>query len=860
MRDRSIKLLGIVVLCLLAATNHVDAQLSINGVPESFNLTLKDAVIIPSLELDSVHVEKMLKEDIAFRIDNRFGAVKQLSVNIKEAGVKTEVSGKGTIWQYRIDSKDALSLGVFFKSFNLPQGARLFFYDSTKSYILGAFSDLNNNAENQLPVAEFPGKNLIIEYFEPLSAQFQGDLVIGSISQAYVDLEAVATTRIGINCPQGANWQEEKNCVCLMTFSDNSDSYYCTGALINNVREDGTPYFLTANHCISNEAEAGTLVTYFGYENSTCSSNDASKKKTLAGASLKATNSYSDFSLLQLKEYPSTDYNPFYAGWNAAGDLPSSGVGIHHPQGTPKCIAVDNNQVTSYPYSISWTDESSRVTSTTLANTHWLAAFNEGDTEAGSSGSPLFDQNKRIVGQLHGGGDSESLYGKFSLSWNYSSTYSKQLAHWLDPDNSGTRAIDGLGKVAPKASFYAEIQEACTNTPILFTDKSKNRPTQWLWSISPSSYQFTNGTDSTSQNPEISFLKDATYSVTLKASNAYGSDQIIQDNYIVAKSSLDVRFYQSSQSDSTVCGCDLNAFPLIAKGAFSYSFRVSETAKITTTVKADTLLLTLNSSAIGGNSFDTWVKVTGTHGTCSASDSILFHVIVQPNDNMKYATALSLGSNRGYSNRCATTETSEPAPSATACMVSNSWCPKLSTKSSVLDNSVWFSFIAPSNGLLTIDTDGFDDQIAVYSADSESDLLSTGNYTLIAANDDRSASDYTSLLENLPLSPGKKYWLQVDGKDAAYGNFSIDLISNSLEVYPNPSTGIFNMVIANPVDGLAHVYVYSILGQQVYEEQQSVSMTSNKFTIDLSGFTSGLYLLNVQMNGFNHSKKLILRR
>ena len=112
----------------------------------------------------------------------------------------------------------------------------------------------------------------------------------------------------------------------------------------------------------------------------------------------------------------------------------------------------------------------------------------------------------------------------------------------------------------------------------------------------------------------------------------------------------------------------------------------------------------------------------------------------------------------------------------------------------------------------------------------------------------------------MPLSPGKKYWLQVDGKDAAYGNFSIDLISNSLEVYPNPSTGIFNMVIANPVDGLAHVYVYSILGQQVYEEQQSVSMTSNKFTIDLSGFTSGLYLLNVQMNGFNHSKKLILRR
>lgn len=853
------KLSATIVLYLFATAFGANAQVSIGGIPESFGPTLKKAAVIPVFQLDSVPVRQFLKEDNDFRIDNRFGVVQQCSVNLKESGVKTDVPGKGSIWQYKIESKDAFSLGIFFKAFNLPKGARLFFYDPSKTYLKGAFSDLNNNPERQLPIGEFPRKDLIIEYFEPSLPEFQGELVIGSVSQAYADLQRVASVRIGINCPQGANWQDEKNSVCLMTFNDGRYSYYCTGALINNAREDGTPYFLTANHCISTEYEANTLVSYFGYENSTCSSNDASLNKSLAGASLKSTNTYSDFSLLLLKEYPVDAYNPFYAGWNAAGDFPASGVGIHHPEGTPKCISVKNNQIVNYPYSTQWTDEDGKVTSTTLANTHWLVVFDEGDTESGSSGSPLFDQNKRVVGQLHGGGDSESLYGKFSLSWNYSPTANKQLKHWLDPDNTGVKAIDGLGKKAPKANFIAELQEVCVNTPVTFTDKSKNRPTSWLWHIRPATFQFTNGTDSTSQNPKVSFLKDGIYSVTLDASNQYGSDEIVQANYVIARSNLDVRFFRAG-TDSTVCGCDLNLFPFVAKGASTYSFQVTEKEKVDSKASADTLFLSLNKSAIGGTSFDTWVKVFGSHGSCSASDSILLHVVVQPNDNVGNAIPLSLGRNSGYSNRCATAETNEPSPPVGGCLVSDNWCPDQTGGGSAVNNSVWFSFIAPSSGLLAIDTNGFDDQIAVYGANSAGSILTAGQYALLAANDDRSASEKTARIENLSLSPGKKYWLQVDGKDAAYGNIAIDLISNSLEVYPNPSDGIFNLIISNPVTGTAQVVVYNLQGQKLFVEQLPVSIASNKFTLDLSGFPEGMYLLNVQMNGYNRSKKLILNK
>jgi PKD repeat protein len=845
--------LGIVI-----GTYKANAQLSENGIPESFRLEQKRAIIIPEMELDSVRVQKMLEDDKKFSIDNRDGVVQQFDINIKETGLKTEIPGEGTIWQYKIESKDAFSLGISFKNYHLPSKAKVFIYDSSRTQLRGAFTQNNNNSGNQLPIAEFPGNNMIIEYFEPLSPEFSGELVLGSVSQAYSSFESAATSRIGINCPQGDNWKTEKTCVCLMTFNDSRYSYFCTGTLVNNVKEDDTPYFLTANHCISTVAEASTLITYFNDENSTCSSSDASEKQSLAGASFKSGSSYSDFSLLLLNEYPPDEYNPFYAGWDASGNIPSSGVCIHHPQGTPKCIAIDNNPISNYPSSIQWTDGSNKVISTTAANTHWQVQFDQGATEEGSSGSPLFDQNKRIVGQLHGGTSSRSLFGKLSLSWNYNASFDKQLAHWLDPDNT-TKTLDGTGKLPPIANFRVQMQQVCVNNPVLFSDESTHNPSGWLWKISPSSFHFTNGTDSTSQNPEVIFLKDGNYSVALFTTNKYGGDEMDQKNYIQAKSILDVKFLHA-RKDSVVCGCDLKSFPMVATGAFLYDFKIDQPGLINTKINSDTLFLTLNPSAIGGKSFDVWGKVTGRIGTCTASDSILFHVIIQPNDNADHAIKLTLGRNIGFSNQCATVEKNEPFPLTNGCGNINSWCPDMTDSKNVLNNSIWFTFRSPSNGNITINTNGFDDQIALYQASSVSSLLSgsSNQYSLLAANDNRSGSDKTALIENLQLEPEKQYWLQVDGNNAAYGNLEIDLISNSLEVYPNPSTGVFNLTVSNPGAGTAIVTISDLNGRKLFTKQQYVNADSNTFRIDLSEYSSGIYLLNVLINGSSLSKKLVI--
>jgi len=861
-RSRNMKLLYGWLVCSIVIVFFINpfeanAQIREKGTPESFNLSNRKPIEIPVFELDSLPLRQMLPEDQKFKIDNRYGIVSQCNINLKEKGEKTEIPGKGTIWQYKVDGRNALSLGLNFKTYNLPRGASVFMYDTAKANSQGAFTDQNNNSRHQLSIAEFPGNNLIIEYFEPLSPEFSGELVLGSVSQAYVNLESTTTTRVGINCPQGANWQTEKTGVCRMIFNDTKYSYYCSGALINNVREDGTPYFLTANHCINTEAEANTLVVYFNYENSSCSSSDASTSQTLSGATLKSGSTYSDFSLLLLTEYPKEEYNAYFAGWDVQGNNPESGVCIHHPAGTPKCIATDNNPVTSYAYATKWTDSNGNTISTTTANTHWESNFDDGGTEGGSSGSPLFDKNKRIVGQLHGGTATQGLFGKLSLSWNYSGVYASQLAHWLDPDNTGKKVLDGVGQRPPIANFASEIQEVCMNTPVLFSDASKKNPTQWNWQVQPATYRFANGTNANSQNPQIEFLKEGVYSVTLTAANKYGSNQKTQSNYILAKSKLDVKFLRVD-TESTICGCNLSTLPLIASGAYTYSYNVSNNNMIDAMAYNDSLHLALSSKAEGGKSFDSWVKVTGTHGTCSASDSILLHVIIQPNDNAAHAAELSLGRNTGYSNRCATVEKNEPSPS-TSDNLPNSWNFDTSSTSGILDNSVWFSFHAPSSGIVTINTAGFDDQIAIYDASSYTSLLSgiTRNYTILSANDNRSSSDNTAQIENLALSPGKQYWLQVDGNSSAFGDLTIDLISNSIEVYPNPSTGIFNLIIANPFTGYADVVVSDLQGRELFKTQYLASLTSNKFTIDLSAYTKGMYLLNVRINGSTLSKKLI---
>ena len=79
-------------------------------------------------------------------------------------------------------------------------------------------------------------------------------------------------------------------------------------------------------------------------------------------------------------------------------------------------------------------------------------------------------------------------------------------------------------QVAPVCDFASDKQTSCDGI-VKFTDKSTNAPTSWAW-------DFGDGQTSTDQNPSHTYTAAGTYTVKLKATNAFGNDEEVKTSYI----------------------------------------------------------------------------------------------------------------------------------------------------------------------------------------------------------------------------------------------------------------------------------------------------------------------------------------
>jgi len=832
------------------------SQLSIGGIPESLSLSNFKNTILPETFIKMPNIDSLINDDIKKGITNRIGIIFDVDIDIIKDGQKEEIPSKGFIWRYKIYSDSALAISTFFKEFYIPAGGKLFLYDASLKQIYGAFSNLNNNSRNNLSIASIESNTIIIEYFQPYNVDIDSvKLKIGWVSLKYKTLrnylKSTQNEIIDINCPQGSNWQNQKHAVCYVEFKINKDSYICTGFLINNVREDGTPYFMTANHCINNEESANSLVVYFNYENSSCNSNDANKNQTLSGASLKATNIYSDFTLLLLTEQPPIYYFPYYLGWDVTSRRPNNAVGIHHPSGKPKAISIENDKPRSYPYKLYW--ESSNYYSE--ANTHWQVTFDEGTTEGGSSGSPLLDEYGRAIGQLHGGPATNpyvAYYGKISVSWNYDTLPYKQLKFWLDPDKTGKTVLNGRYFIKPKANFYTNLTNVCLNSSIKLYDSSLYNPSQWQWSIFPQTYSFIENTNSTSQNPVVVFHDTGYYNITLSVSNEYGSDTKTKERYIKVNNSI----YITAQNlpDSFFCACDLKNYKIILNGAQEYLVNIDNYEKLKYDINEDTILLNFNKEFSNSGDFIANFNIIGKFGECTDTISKKLKIVVPPNDDMKQAILLYPGSKVIYSNFCASAEEYEPHPPMINCYGYRSWCYDPSN----ISRSIWFKFLGPSNGKITVNTSGIDTRIAIYQANDADDLIN-GKYLLVAANDNTSIYNKNSSLNDIEITPGKNYFLQVDGYKGDYGNIEIELLSEGIEIFRNPVSGFVNLLISDFNEGDAKIEVFNIAGVLIYNKIVNVKFNKNLFQLDIKNLNEGIYIVRVSLNNKIYNKKLVIK-
>ncbi len=92
------------------------------------------------------------------------------------------------------------------------------------------------------------------------------------------------------------------------------------------------------------------------------------------------------------------------------------------------------------------------------------------------------------------------------------------------------------GSNQPFASFSVNTTVACGEETIYFSDASAYSPTSWEWTFTPSTVTYVGGTDQNSQNQEIQFNAAGIYTVSLLATNDNGSHSVEKTDYIVQAS------------------------------------------------------------------------------------------------------------------------------------------------------------------------------------------------------------------------------------------------------------------------------------------------------------------------------------
>src|SRR5690606_10207960 len=85
----------------------------------------------------------------------------------------------------------------------------------------------------------------------------------------------------------------------------------------------------------------------------------------------------------------------------------------------------------------------------------------------------------------------------------------------------GVYQVDLIQPTTVPTSNFTSTTSICAGETINFTDSSTESPTSWNWSASPSTGVAIN--TSNTQNPAITFANSGTYTISMVASNAFGS-------------------------------------------------------------------------------------------------------------------------------------------------------------------------------------------------------------------------------------------------------------------------------------------------------------------------------------------------
>jgi len=354
----------------------------------------------------------------------------------------------------------ALRLGILFSG--LPAAVELRFHAPARDPVevvrggdILALQKMNlESGETQAEAAVYwspviTGDSLGLEFYLPPGAPLdQVQFSVKGLSYLTVDPSGQVRSALPQKAAEACNldsrcyedWSATSNAVARITFVDGGYSYLCSGTLLNNTGQSDTPYFLTANHCISSQLAASSLNAYWFYYSSSCNSGRpySGITTTGGGARLLYSAASTDAAFLLLINPPPSGVT--FSGWtNTTPDLGLPATGLHNPMGDLQKISFGTTQ----DYLRCWDagDGNFSCDGADQSTAGFIdVPFSAGTTEGGSSGSGIFlDNNRYLFGQLFGGDSSCTNQSGSNIYGLFSKTYAEgQLGQWLGTKSAQT--------------------------------------------------------------------------------------------------------------------------------------------------------------------------------------------------------------------------------------------------------------------------------------------------------------------------------------------------------------------------------------------------------------------------------------
>jgi len=821
-------------LTLIVFSLNIFGQAQADKIPDSFkeHLSIEDVDHIQLTPPSTDLIKYQDKQDEKNGQMMKIAHLLPVDLNPDNSGTWTELENGRNIWRIRLSSEGAKSNVLHFDNFVLPEGSKVFVYNTNHTVILGPFTSKDNPDKNGYAIGLIYGEDVILEYSAPMVKSDEGTteivspvIEIGAFSYVYrgedlFDNRAKNTgygasewCQVNVNCSEGDNWRDEQKGVARIYCVEGNTAGYCSGTLINNTSNDQTPYFLTADHC-GTTSDAGDFEEWifrFNYESPGCTSYSEPSGNNVYGCVRKSRaelNGGSDFLLLELSTTATnlSNIGAVYNGWSKSTSASSSGVSIHHPSG-------DIKKISTYTSSLSTGTYNGGTGNTGATGAHWVVYWADTDngygvTEPGSSGSPIFNNSGLVVGTLSGGlsycdaTNDPDLYGKFSYHWDDNgSASSQQLKYWLDPTNTGATTCDMLDPnyIGLQADFSGSPTTVVTGGQVSFTDLSGGG------SITSRSWSFPGGSPSTStaQNPTITYNTAGTYSVTLTVNTSSDSDSETKYGYITVTDG----------------------------GGFSYDFEDCNDFDVDNFSPCTTY---------DGDGYDTY----GVDGVDFNNEGYTGAFMAFNATTTVPASSEGWEAHGGVKNGACFAATTAP---------NNDW---FITPQIDLQNNSSFSFWAKAA------SDSYpDEKFEVLISTTNNSINSFSN---ISGGTITTTTSWTEYEYNLSAYNGQSVYLAV--RCVSYDRWAFmiddilvetqagveDKLASQIHIYPNPTNGFITVMLPKAD---AKISIKNILGQEIISQFAH----STETLIDLSNQDAGIYFIEIETSEGKFTNKITLR-